>query len=55
MCGAVRYEVRGEPFLVSYCHCRSCRKHNGGPVAGYKMGRSVSAELKAAFMRHRPA
>ncbi len=39
MCGAVRYEVSGEPFLVSHCHCRSCRKHNGGPVvtlAGYK-------------------
>ena len=39
MCGAVRYEATGEPFLVSHCHCLSCRKHNGGPVvtlAGYK-------------------
>lgn len=38
MCGAVRYEAKGEPFLVSHCHCLSCRKHNGGPVvtlAGY--------------------
>jgi hypothetical protein len=38
MCGAVRYEVSGDPFLVSHCHCQSCRKHNGGPVvtlAGY--------------------
>ena len=32
MCGAVRYEVTGEPFLVSHCHCLSCRKHNGAPV-----------------------
>lgn len=41
MCGAVRYEVTGEPFLVSHCHCQSCRKHNGAPVvtlAGYKSG-----------------
>ena len=41
MCGAVRYEVTGEPFLVSHCHCLSCRKHNGAPVvtlAGFKQG-----------------
>jgi len=39
MCGAVRYEAIGEPFAVNYCHCHSCRKHNGGPVvalAGYR-------------------
>jgi hypothetical protein len=41
MCAAVRYEVTGEPFLVSHCHCLSCRKHNGGPVvtlAGFNKG-----------------
>lgn len=32
MCKAVRYEVTGEPFLVSHCHCLSCRRHNGAPV-----------------------
>ncbi len=39
MCGAVRYETRGEPFSVAHCHCHSCRKHNGGPLvtlAGFK-------------------
>ena len=38
MCGAVRYEARGEPFSVAHCHCQSCRKHTGAPVvtlAGY--------------------
>lgn len=38
MCGAVRYETRGESFGVQHCHCRSCRRHNGAPVvtlAGY--------------------
>ena len=41
MCGAVRYQVTGDPFLVSHCHCLSCRKHNGGPVvtlAGFSSG-----------------
>jgi len=33
MCGAVRYETSGEPFSVAHCHCNSCRKHNGAPVA----------------------
>ena len=32
LCGAVRYEVQGEPYKVSYCHCRSCRKATGAPV-----------------------
>jgi hypothetical protein len=39
MCGAVRYEARGEPFSVAHCHCHSCRKHTGAPMvtlAGYK-------------------
>ena len=32
MCDKVRYEVTGEPFSVSYCHCLSCRQHSGAPV-----------------------
>ena len=32
MCGAVRYEATGEPFMVSHCHCLSCRRHTGAPV-----------------------
>lgn len=40
LCGAVRYEASGQPFAVSHCHCRTCRKHNGAPVvtlAGYSV------------------
>ncbi len=35
MCGAVRYEVSGEPFWVGYCHCESCRRHTGAPVVTF--------------------
>ena len=41
MCGAVRFETTGQPFSVAHCHCHSCRKHNGAPVAtlaGYGKG-----------------
>ena len=32
LCGAVRFEATGSSFGVNYCHCRSCRKHNGAAV-----------------------
>ncbi len=35
MCGAVRYEVSGEPVWVGHCHCESCRRHTGAPVVTF--------------------
>lgn len=29
LCGAVRYEVRGEPYVSGLCHCKICRKLTG--------------------------
>ena len=29
MCGAVRYEVEGEPYQSGLCHCTKCRKLTG--------------------------
>ena len=29
LCGAVRYEVRGEPYQSGLCHCATCRKLTG--------------------------
>lgn len=29
LCGAVRYEVRGEPLQSGLCHCTTCRKLTG--------------------------
>ncbi|NTG20668.1 GFA family protein [Agrobacterium rhizogenes] len=29
LCGAVRYEVRGEPYQSGLCHCKTCRKLTG--------------------------
>ncbi|KAF2801033.1 hypothetical protein K505DRAFT_403623 [Melanomma pulvis-pyrius CBS 109.77] len=29
MCGAIRYEVEGEPAMKALCHCSDCRKISG--------------------------
>lgn len=34
-CGAVRYEVRGDPVKVGLCHCTDCRKETGSAFLAY--------------------
>ena len=29
LCGAVRYEVEGEPTMAGHCHCLDCQKATG--------------------------
>jgi hypothetical protein len=35
LCGAVRFEAKGDPKWTAYCHCNSCRKHTGAPISAY--------------------
>ena len=38
LCGAVRYEARGEPLFAGHCYCDDCRKASGSgfiPFMGY--------------------
>ena len=34
-CGAIRYQLHGEPNWSSLCHCRDCRRHAGAPCVGW--------------------
>jgi len=34
-CGAVRYEVNGDPAHVALCHCSDCRKAAGAPMVAW--------------------
>lgn len=36
-CGAVTLEVTGEPEVMGYCHCQSCRSWSGGPVNAFSL------------------
>lgn len=60
-CGAVRYEVGGEPEHSSICHCTDCRKSAGAPFVAWAAFRNenfhVTGEVTAfnssgAAMRH---
>ena len=37
-CGAVRYEITGEPGFAFMCHCRHCQRQTGaGHAPGFKV------------------
>ena len=36
-CGAVAFEVRGEPIGRALCHCADCRRSAGAPMVGWAM------------------
>jgi hypothetical protein len=44
LCGAVRYEVVGEPFRSGVCHCTTCRKLTGSAF-------SITAEWRSDQFR----
>ena len=36
-CGAVEIAVTGEPAVMGYCHCASCRAWSAGPVNAFTL------------------
>jgi len=43
-CGAIRFTTTAEPFQVSWCHCKDCRRQTGAPAvvwAGFRTGEIV--------------
>jgi hypothetical protein len=46
-CGAVHVEVSGEPEVMGYCHCRSCRSWSGGPVNAFTLWKPDAVRVTA--------
>ena len=44
-CGAVNFEVTGEPMLQGLCHCNDCRQWSGGPVTSYPLWQSGNVRV----------
>lgn len=36
-CGAISYEVKGEPVNHMICHCADCQRHSGAPMVAWGM------------------
>ena len=36
-CGAVQFNVTGDPAGMGYCHCESCRHWSAGPVNAFTL------------------
>ena len=36
-CGEVQFTVTGEPALMGYCHCSSCRQWSSAPVSAFSL------------------
>lgn len=34
-CGAIRFQLSGEPSTVALCHCRDCRRSSGAPMMAW--------------------
>ena len=55
MCGQVQIEMSGEPGVMAYCHCNSCRGWLNAPLQAIglfrRLERCISACVRAQARR----
>ena len=44
-CGAVEFNVTGEPVAMGYCHCESCRQWSAGPVNAFTLWKPEAIKI----------
>ena len=44
-CGAVEVEVSGNPEVMGYCHCTSCRSWSAGPVNAFTLWKPENVKV----------
>ncbi len=53
LCGAVRYEARGEPLFAGFCYCEDCRRASGAGAIPYMGYDSRSLRVRGATKQAR--
>jgi hypothetical protein len=46
-CGAVTITAAGDPVVMGYCHCESCRHWSASPVNAYTLWRPEAVKITA--------
>ena len=44
-CGAVQFTLSGEPEVMAYCHCNSCRQWSAAPVSAFTLWQPESLRI----------
>jgi hypothetical protein len=44
-CGAVEVEVSGQPEVMGYCHCQSCRSWSASPVNAFTLWKPENVKV----------
>lgn len=44
-CGEVKFTVTGEPEVMAYCHCESCRKWSAGPISAFTLWKPSTLKI----------
>ncbi|KAI0431044.1 Mss4-like protein [Xylaria sp. FL1042] len=54
LCGDVKLELQGSPFMQNLCHCSSCQKFTGVPfssMAAYKVEQVILKEAEPSVLK----
>jgi hypothetical protein len=46
-CGAVHFEASGQPAVMGYCHCQSCRSWSASPVNAFTLWKPEAVRITA--------
>ena len=44
-CGAVQFQLGGEPEAMAYCHCESCRHWSAGQVTAFTLWKPETVQV----------